>query len=447
MCGTLCRMAGTPEAVKKFLTDLDHKLIPLAKRDLDALLKLKEADCERHGWKFDGKVNMWDFRFYMDQYVKQHCAIDAEQVREYFPLEHVTTELLAMYQELLSLRFVEVTQPHVWHKEVRMFAVYDARPEKAGRLMGHFYLDLFPRPGKYGHAACFTLQQSCVDSANVRQLPAAAMVANFNAPSKSKPSLLGHDEVVTFFHEFGHVMHCLCSEVDVPRFSGTRVERDFVEAPSQMLENWCWEKSPLQRLSSHHVTKKVRAESVCNVGRVANSNQVYVCGLMLFYQPLSDELIARLISTKNANAGLLNKRQLLFATFDQQIHSRAKSDTAKVLKQLQSEIMLIDMTPGTNFAASFGHLAGGYDAQVSGCVCCPLCDGIPTDASAVRCCSVLRIPVERGLLDGHVRLAVQERRADEPDDRPRLPRAHPRARRLCRREHHAQGVPWPRAVA
>lgn len=163
-------MAKSPANVKKFLSELDNKLTPLAKRDLDLLLKLKEKDCERDALKFDGKINMWDFRFYMDQYVKQHCAIDSEKVREFFPLDHVTNELLAMYQEILSLRFAEIAQPHVWHKDVRMFAVYDARPSRAGRLVGHFYLDLFPRQGKYGHAACFTLQQSCLTSANVREV-------------------------------------------------------------------------------------------------------------------------------------------------------------------------------------------------------------------------------------------------------------------------------------
>ncbi|KAI9912822.1 hypothetical protein PsorP6_006276 [Peronosclerospora sorghi] len=332
------RMAESPANVNKFLNELNNKLVPLAKKDLNDMLKLKEADCEQNGWKFDGKINMWDFRFYTDQYLKKHCSIDSEKLREYFPLAHVTTQMLAMYQELLSLKFVEISQPHVWHKDVRMFAVYDARSGKAGHLVGHFYLDLFPRTGKYGHAACFTLQQSCVNSSGVRMYPAAAMVANFNAPTKSKPSLLGHEEVVTYFHEFGHVMHCLCSEVKIPHFAGTSVERDFVEAPSQMLENWCWEKEPLQRLSSHYETGA----------------------------KLSDELITNLISTRNAIAGLLNKRQLLFAIFDQTIHSNPQSKTAQLLQQLQSDIMLIDMTPETNFAASFGHLAGGYDAQYYG---------------------------------------------------------------------------------
>ncbi|CEG44383.1 thimet oligopeptidase [Plasmopara halstedii] len=332
------RMAGNSANVNKFLNDLDNQITPLAKKDLEVMLKLKAADCERNGWEFDEKINMWDFRFYMDQYTKKHYSIDSEKLREYFPLTHVTEELLAMYQELLSLKFTEILQPHVWHKDVRKFAVSDARPGKVDNFVGHFYLDLYPRVGKYGHAACFTLQQSCVNSARVRVYPAAAMVANFNAPTNSKPSLLSHQEVVTYFHEFGHVMHCLCSEVTIPRFAGTRVERDFVEAPSQMLENWCWEKEPLQRLSSHYTTK----------------------------EKLSDDHIARLISTKNVNTGLVNKRQLLFAIFDQTIHSQPTTDTAHLLEQLQNEIMLINMTPDTNFAASFGHLAGGYDAQYYG---------------------------------------------------------------------------------
>ena len=183
-------MAENPATVQKFLSGLDTKLVPLAKKELDVLLKLKEEECEANGWAFDGKINMWDFRYYMDIYVKKFCSIDSEKIREYFPLDHVTNELLAMYQEILSLKFTEVgsflsnlskvedthtgrlqvLDPHVWHKDVRMFAVHDTRKGREGRLVGHFYLDLFPRQGKYGHAACFTLQQSCTNSAGVRQV-------------------------------------------------------------------------------------------------------------------------------------------------------------------------------------------------------------------------------------------------------------------------------------
>jgi thimet oligopeptidase len=163
-------MAEKPATVNKFLAELDAKLVPLAKKELDVLLKLKQTECEENGWKFDGKINMWDFRYYMDIYVKKYCSIDSEKIREYFPMEHVTNILLQMYQEILSLKFTEVNDPHVWHKNVRMFAVHDTRKGKEGRLVGYFYLDLFPRPGKYGHAACFTLQQSCKNSKGAREV-------------------------------------------------------------------------------------------------------------------------------------------------------------------------------------------------------------------------------------------------------------------------------------
>ena len=181
------------------------------------------------------------------------------------------------------------------------------------------------------------------------------MVANFTPPTKSKPSLLLHQEVVTYFHEFGHVMHqinckfflnvnlfckpAIIAETVYRTFAGTSVERDFVEAPSQMLENWCWEKSILQRLSGHYTDTSVA---------------------------LPDDMIDRLVLTKNANTGLFNKRQLLFALFDQTIHTQSLANTSSIMRDLQQDIFMIDMTEGTNFAASFGHIAAGYDAQYYG---------------------------------------------------------------------------------
>lgn len=333
------RMAETPEKVGKFLDDLNDKLLPLAKKELDVLVRLKEEECQKEGFKFDGKISMADFRYYMDQYVQRNFNVDQEQIRPYFPMDVVTKNLLSMYEEILQLQFVEISSPHVWHPEVQMYAVYDAKDSSKLPLIGYFYLDLFPREGKYGHAACFGLQAGCKLADGTRQLPVAAMVANFSAPTKDKPSLLLHSEVTTYFHEFGHVMHQICSETEFRRFSGTKVERDFVEAPSQMLENWCWEKEPLRRLSGHYQDKNKK---------------------------LPDDLIDRLIKTRHTNTGLLNKRQMLFAKFDQLIHSNAKADTCEMLREIHDEILLIEMTPETNFAASFGHIAGGYDAQYYG---------------------------------------------------------------------------------
>lgn len=151
----------------------------------------------------------------------------------------VFTLFILVYQHVLNLRFVEAQMPPVWHPDVRMFEVRD---RTSNDMVGYFYLDLYPREGKYTHAACFGLQPGFENENGTRQFPIAAMVANFSKPNPTTntPSLLRHSEVVTYFHELGHVMHQLCSRTSFSRFHGTKVERDFVEAPSQMLENWAW---------------------------------------------------------------------------------------------------------------------------------------------------------------------------------------------------------------
>lgn len=148
----------------------------------------------------------------------------------------VVGEMLKIYEEVLSLKFVLLEDGPVWHSDVKLYKVVEATRQE---LVGHVYLDLFPRDGKYTHAACFSLQPGYLldlDSKE-RQYPVAAMVANFSKPTTSKPSLLKHDEVVTLFHELGHAMHDMCAKVTFSRFHGTNVETDLVEAPSQMLEN------------------------------------------------------------------------------------------------------------------------------------------------------------------------------------------------------------------
>lgn len=330
------RMAKTPEAVVPFLEDLNVKLTPLWEKEREVLRRYKK---ETEG---DDQLHAWDMGFYTNIVQQRDYQVDHEALKPYFPLDHVTKELLAIYQELLGLLFVEVKDTKAWHPDVRLFEVYNQGEEKAqegnGPLIGMFYLDMHPRIGKYGHAAVFGLQPGC-EIQGVRQVPVCAGMMNFSEATPSKPSLLKHDEVVTFFHEFGHAMHQMCALAKHAMFAGTAVERDFVEAPSQMLENWCWCEEGLARLSKHFETG----------------------------EQLPPELIKALVASKTAGAGYSNKRQLVFGLFDQAIHATGKADTAEVFRQVQAKVFPdLPVTPGTNKAGSFGHLAGGYHAQYYG---------------------------------------------------------------------------------
>ncbi|GAW10800.1 hypothetical protein ANO14919_001350 [Xylariales sp. No.14919] len=357
------KMAKLPETVNSFLSDLRTKLAPGGVKEQAHLLELKKKDEESRGLKPDENFYLWDNRFYDRMMVEQEYSIDEVKISEYFPLQSTVQGMLQIFEKLFGLVFVELDQGErqrlsptgkaediAWHEDVIIFSVWDDASE-GDEFVGYLYLDLHPRQGKYGHAANFNLQPGYLQKDGSRRFPATALVCNFSKPTEKKPSLLKHDEVVTLFHELGHGIHDLAGRCRYSRFHGTSTVRDFVEAPSQMLENWCWTSSQLKSLSNHYETG----------------------------ENIPDDLIEKLISTKHVNDALFNLRQLHFGIFDMTVHSPTsheeleKLDASKLYNELRAQICGLKgpeaLGQGSIWGhgqATFGHLIGGYDAGYYG---------------------------------------------------------------------------------
>jgi len=322
------RMAKSPENVERFLLDLQAKLETKARIDM---ARLSEARRSKTG---DPVVQIWDWWYYTNLLLKNEYAVDDFEVAQYFPLERCIDGLFIVTQELLGIRYERAQDAPVWHPDVQAFDIYEA---DGAAPFARFYMDLYPRPNKFKHAAAFPMRSGRRLPDGTYQQPASAIVANFTKPSASAPSLLRHSEVVTFFHEFGHILHQTLTRARFLEFAGSSTERDFVEAPSQMLEHWVWDRDVLRRFARHHESG----------------------------EPLPDALLDAMVRAKHLSSGIANLRQMLFARLDMRLHSSDfDGDSTRAVRELYP-VTGFPYPEGTHFQSGFGHMFG-YDAGYYG---------------------------------------------------------------------------------
>ena len=322
------RMARTPERVKEFYADLMDPLTVKGQDELVVMSALLKADTGEE------TVQVWDWQYYDTFQRKTDYGVDNFEVAKYFPLPAVLEGMFELTSEMFGIEYREIEDFDSWHDDVQLFAIID---RETGEEISRFYLDLFPREGKFGHAAEFPLIPSRRLEDGSYQNPVCAMVCNFTKPTKEAPSLLQHGEVETLFHEFGHVLHQNLGRTELARFSGTKVERDFVEAPSQIMEHWIWRADVLNRFARHYETG----------------------------DPIPEELVSQLVAARNLNTGLHQLRQMQYGVWDQELHAGPDRDIDAIYER-GAHLALLPRQEGTFPLASFGHLMGGYDASYYG---------------------------------------------------------------------------------
>jgi thimet oligopeptidase len=328
------KMAHNAATVIDFLEKLKTGLQPKFDAELAEYRQIKVKETG----EASAQVRVWDWRYLSSQLKKEKYNVDAEQLRVYFPYQKVLDGMFSIYQNIFGLKFERVEPPYKWIADLQLYAVSDAQ---TGEPLGLFYLDMFPREGKYNHFAQFRLIEGKLLSGGKYQRPTVALICNFPSPAKDKPSLLSHSDVETLFHEFGHAMHSMMTRAKYGRFSCTSVPRDFVEAPSQMLENWVWDKKVLDSFAGDYrdPSKKIPAD-----------------------------ILAKLKEAKLATEGTRYRRQISFALMDMTLHTQIHASNAAEALPLSNKVLsdvFLPMVPDTAFVAYFGHLMG-YDAGYYG---------------------------------------------------------------------------------
>lgn len=321
------RMAGDASKVASFLDNLLDASLPVAKRELE---ELQEFANSMGG---PAKLERWDIAYYAEKLKKERYEVDDEMLKPFFQLEKVIDGVFAVATKLYDIIFVEDTTIPKYHKDVITYRVEDGN----GRHIAVFYADFFPRAGKRNGAWMTSFRGQSISNGK-EQRPLVSIVCNFTKPGKTTPSLLTFNEVTTLFHEFGHALHGMLAEGKYESLTGTSVYWDFVELPSQIMENWVFEKECLDLFAKHYETD----------------------------EKISEELIERIKKSANFMEGYQTLRQISFALLDMAYHGEIPGNIADI-KAFEQEIMgkvsLVPAIPNTSFSTSFGHIfQGGYSS-------------------------------------------------------------------------------------
>ncbi|RZA05669.1 MAG: M3 family peptidase [Moraxellaceae bacterium] len=322
------KMAQSPQQVLDFLTQLAAQSRAMAEQELTELTQWTRETYGKHS------LEVWDVPYYSERLKEARYSISQELLREYFPLPRVLKGLFSTITRLFGVVIQPLECTDLWHADAQFYGLY-----RDGELIAQCYLDLYAREGKKGGAWMGQCQVRR-NTATGLQLPVAFLVCNFSAPVGDTPSLLTHQEVTTLFHEFGHGLHHMLSQIDVAAVSGINgVAWDAVELPSQFLENFCWQKSVLKELSGHYQTG----------------------------EPLGDDLLNKMLAAKNYQSALQMLRQLEFAIFDMRLHMEYGSpefiSVQALIDEVRSQVAVIIPPEFNRFQLSFSHIfAGGYAA-------------------------------------------------------------------------------------
>lgn len=325
------KMAHTPDQVLHFLQDLVARVRPVAQREFDEL----RAFAKQH----DGREELaaWDIPYYSEKQQQHLYQLTSETLRPYFPIEQVLAGMFALVARLYGITITEKKGISTWNPEVRFFEIFD---QVGGRLVGQFYVDLYARNHKRSGAWMDEYRPRRLLQDGSLQIPIAYLTCNFTPPSADKPGLLTHEEVLTLFHEFGHGLHHLLTEIDYLGASGMQgVSWDAVELPSQFMEHWCWQRPVIDSIAKHYQTD----------------------------EPLPESLWQNMLAAKNFHAGLFLIRQLEFALFDLRIHleydTNRPQQVQEILNDIRKNVGVIQPPTYHRFQHSFGHIfSGGYDA-------------------------------------------------------------------------------------